>query len=252
MSKIKHIDVNGTLYNLSGTEGVVFDTIYPVGSIYINTTNIDPAPLFGGTWTRLKDRMLYLADNNVVSGSTGGAASVSYTPAGTVGSHTLTTDEIPSHNHSFTGSEVTSGNQSAGHTHSYTEYYATTTSSTALSASTSPSHNHGYGSSGWKVDHTHARNSGACLALNGDWAGGAGGNTNNNGSSSGHTHSGANTHTSRNTTDNSANHTHSITADGSIGNTGGGKGHNHGFTGTATTLNTMPPYLVVYVWQRTA
>lgn len=33
-------------------------------------------------------------------------------------------------------------------------------------------------------------------------------------------------------------------------NTGGGLGHNHSFTGSAT--NTMPPYLTVNVWTRTA
>ena len=33
---------------------------------------------------------------------------------------------------------------------------------------------------------------------------------------------------------------------------GGGGAHNHGFTGTATTISTMPPYLVIYMWERTA
>lgn len=33
---------------------------------------------------------------------------------------------------------------------------------------------------------------------------------------------------------------------------GGGGAHNHGFTGTAATINTMPPYLTVYMWKRTA
>ena len=28
--------------------------------------------------------------------------------------------------------------------------------------------------------------------------------------------------------------------------------HNHGFTGTAATISTMPPYLAVYMWQRTS
>jgi len=41
------------------------------------------------------------------------------------------------------------------------------------------------------------------------------------------------------------------------GTRGGGKGHTHGFTqptftGTQATLNTMPPYLAVYMWKRTA
>jgi hypothetical protein len=40
-------------------------------------------------------------------------------------------------------------------------------------------------------------------------------------------------------------------------NSGSGGAHDHGFTnptftGTAATIDTMPPYLAVYVWQRTA
>lgn len=34
--------------------------------------------------------------------------------------------------------------------------------------------------------------------------------------------------------------------------TGGGQAHNHSFTGTAATINTIPPYLAVNVWVRTA
>ena len=33
---------------------------------------------------------------------------------------------------------------------------------------------------------------------------------------------------------------------------GGGGSHSHGFTGTKATIATMPPYLTVYVWKRTA
>lgn len=47
----------------------------------------------------------------------------------------------------------------------------------------------------------------------------------------------------------------SNTALRSVNNTGGGGAHNHSFTQpifTGTAQNTMPPYLVVYAWQRTA
>lgn len=42
---------------------------------------------------------------------------------------------------------------------------------------------------------------------------------------------------------------------GNLGNTanaGSGGGHNHSFTGTNATISTMPPYLSVYMWKRTA
>ncbi len=34
--------------------------------------------------------------------------------------------------------------------------------------------------------------------------------------------------------------------------TGGSQAHNHAFTGTAKSIATMPPYIVVNVWKRTA
>jgi len=41
----------------------------------------------------------------------------------------------------------------------------------------------------------------------------------------------------------------SSTTNGASAYTGGGKAHNHGNT---QTVSNMPPYLVVYMWQRTA
>ena len=49
-----------------------------------------------------------------------------------------------------------------------------------------------------------------------------------------------------------------VTGTGYSGNTGGGKTHTHTFTGSAVTsgaasnADNMPPYLVVYMWKRTA
>ena len=97
----------------------VVDTIYPIGSIYMSSNSTSPSTLFPGTyWKRLKDQMLMGAGDVYTAGDTGGAASRSYTPAGTVDNHTLTASEMPSHTHTFTGSAVTSGIESQGHTHS--------------------------------------------------------------------------------------------------------------------------------------
>ena len=62
--------------------------IYPVGSIYISVSNTDPSTIFGGTWEQIKDHFLLTAGDTYEAGSTGGEAS-----------HTLTKDEMPSHNH---------------------------------------------------------------------------------------------------------------------------------------------------------
>ena len=63
----------------------LMDIVYPVGSIYQSMNAISPASTVGGTWTQLKT-FLYGA---TASKQTGGEAT-----------HTLTVNEMPSHNHS--------------------------------------------------------------------------------------------------------------------------------------------------------
>jgi len=46
------------------------DFIYPVGSIYITTSSISPATLFGGTWERIKGRCIVGVDENDTDFST--------------------------------------------------------------------------------------------------------------------------------------------------------------------------------------
>lgn len=65
--------------------------VYPVGSIYISTSNINPVELFGfGTWEQIKDVFLLAAGDSYAAGSVGGEAA-----------HTLTVDEMPSHAHNY-------------------------------------------------------------------------------------------------------------------------------------------------------
>ena len=68
--------------------GLSISDIYPVGSIYMSVNNTNPSTLFGGTWEQLKDRFLLGAGDTYTAGDTGGEAT-----------HTLTIDEMPSHNH---------------------------------------------------------------------------------------------------------------------------------------------------------
>lgn len=67
--------------------------VYPVGSIYISTNNVSPATFLGGNWTQLKDRFLLATGNTFTPGQTGGEIS-----------HTLTANEMPSHNHNTSAS----------------------------------------------------------------------------------------------------------------------------------------------------
>ena len=57
--------------------------IYPVGAIYISTSNTTPATLFGGTWQQIKDKFLLSAGDTYSAGSTGGDATHTHT-AGTI------------------------------------------------------------------------------------------------------------------------------------------------------------------------
>lgn len=87
---------------------------WPIGSIYLSFNSTNPAEFFGGTWERLKGGYLYGCVNSAgqssetgtstgaSSGSTGGPST------NTSGSTTLTTSQIPSHNHTFIRNNGTS------------------------------------------------------------------------------------------------------------------------------------------------
>ena len=77
----------------------ILNAVYPVGCYYWSSNSTNPGTLFGGTWTQVKDRFVLAAGDTYTVGGTGGAATISYTPGGTVGNHTLTTNEIPAHYH---------------------------------------------------------------------------------------------------------------------------------------------------------
>ena len=64
---------------------------YPIGAIYISTISTDPKEFFGGEWERLKDAFLLASGDKYSPGLTGGESE-----------HTLTENEMPTHNHSNT------------------------------------------------------------------------------------------------------------------------------------------------------
>ena len=183
----------------SGTiDGIALvNKMFPVGSVYITATNTNPGTFLGGTWTQI-------AQGRTLIG-VGTLGDDTYAAGNTGGAArvTLGINELPSHNHGGT-----TGNESANHTHSGT------TASAGTHAHTTPLSDGGYFqySGGGGI-------SGTNRPL------GADGTTSSDGA---HTH----TFTTNGV---SANHTHSISAQG------GGLAHE----------NRMP-YLAVYFWQRTA
>ena len=148
---------------------------FPVGAIYITAGNTNPGTFLPGLWTQIaQGRTLIgvgtLGSDTYAAGNTGGAARV-----------TLTTTEMPSHNHGGA-----TGTQSANHTHS-----GTTASG---GAHTHTLRNMGYDST-----------TGAYV----DYAAGAGTTSASDAMNS----AGDHTHTFT-TEANSANHAHAITAQG--------------------------------------
>lgn len=65
----------------SSLKSLILDLAHPVGSLYWSSDSTDPGTLFGGTWTRVKDRFILAAGDTYSAGATGGAATVTLTEA---------------------------------------------------------------------------------------------------------------------------------------------------------------------------
>lgn len=152
--------------------------LYPIGSIYISIENISPNERFGGEWKQLEDTFLLGAGTLYTAGESGGSIA-----------HALTTDEIPSHTHTFTGTDVTSSSNGA-HSHNVYGYYS--------------GGNGSYSGIQWWKTYKSTQDVSGIIYSNGA-------------------------------------HTHTITAAGTNEIAGGDQEHNN-----------MPPYLVVYIWERVA
>ncbi len=130
---------------------------HPVGSLYWTSSTENPATTFGGgTWTQIKDKFVLAAGDTYANGNTGGAATV-----------TLTANQIPSHNHSFTPSgsiSVTTNPTFTGseHSHTYTPSGSisvttdpTFTGSAVTSGVNNRGHTHKVTASGTVSSHSH-------------------------------------------------------------------------------------------------
>ena len=86
--KVAVLDESGWIYSRA-LSSLILEAVYPIGSIYMSVNNTSPATLFGGTWEASQGKFLLGADSGAYkAGTTGGEAT-----------HTLTTSEMPSHNH---------------------------------------------------------------------------------------------------------------------------------------------------------
>lgn len=77
--------------------------LFRVGAVYLTFDDaLDPATLFGGTWVKIQNMMLY-GNGSRATGITGGAET-----------HTLAWGEMPSHSHDFEGTNIQGLNVGAG------------------------------------------------------------------------------------------------------------------------------------------
>ena len=267
-----------TAFGNSVLKPAILGAAFPVGCIYTSTNSANPSTYLGiGTWAAYgAGRVLVGAGGAYAAGSTGGAASLSVIPSGTVGGTTLTVANLPSHTHTATTASAgahTHTAQSAGsHTHD-----VNSAGSHTHSENSTGSHTHTRGtmeitgtfpgagdSSSWGTGAFYRLNqNGAVVKNDGErdniygfeasrtWTGStssAGSHKHTIDSAGSHKHTivsaGAHTHS----TDSKGAHTHHIT----VSSTGSGTAHTHSFTGASMTISTLQPYVVVYFWRRTA
>ena len=93
-------NITQDIQELQAFQANLINLVYPVGSIYMSANNVSPATFLGGTWEQIKDKFLLTSGDTYSAGSTGGSAT-----------HTLTTEQLPSHNH------TASTNSTGAHTH---------------------------------------------------------------------------------------------------------------------------------------
>lgn len=244
---------------------------HPIGSLYWSSDNTNPGTLFGGTWSQIKDKFILAAGDTYTNGATGGAATV-----------TLTVEQIPSHNHSFTGSAVTSGAGTAhshglnSHTHNMEHKHGYTPAGKIASAA-SGTNNKTADAGAWSfsivtmsggsgvtqnqisgVSGITSSNTGTDLTRIAIYGGGG---TKQVLSAAAHSHTAYFTGTASSTTSMTNSSGTAITNTGAAtGNTANESAHTHSVTAAGTigdkgggqSHNNMPPYLVKFCWERTA
>ena len=65
----------------------LLEIVYPVGSLYMSSTNKSPAEMIGGTWEKIETAVIAAADGDLVN------------PGQYNGSLKISTSQLPSHTH---------------------------------------------------------------------------------------------------------------------------------------------------------
>lgn len=204
---------------------ISFDNVYPVGSIYITTSNVNPGNYFTGTvWERFaQGRTIFGLDEGISdfnqSQKKGGQNKPTIAPNGTTGSTTLNETQIPSHRHRI-GQHI--------HTFQYSGAKGSQTDRNVYTNITKePSGN-------WAVN---------------VWIPKRGDSTTESGTLDVRYIAG-NSQVSNRLRTGVPENPDGATSDETLTNaTGGGKGHTHSFTANSITLP-LPQYVTCYIWRR--
>jgi hypothetical protein len=206
---------------------------HPVGSLYWSSSPTDPATLFGGTWTRIKDRFVLAAGDTYANGTMGGSATVK-----------LTESNLPAHSHWFSWSGTTS-ETNTNHTHSMSHTHTRGTMEISGTMSGLACGRYGFSStgafSGTRKDRTGTWDDDTdvmdiTFTASNNWSGATSEPLNPNTGVS-------NPNTGWCNSENySISHSHTY---GGSGTTGNGNG-------TATAFSVLNPYVVKFCWERTA
>ena len=111
--------VNDGLDDVKDLINNYWETVYPVGAVYMSVSSTSPASLFGGTWEQITEKFLLAAGSTHTAGSTGGAWTKTLTYTGSTGATTLTVEQIPPHTHDIAEHSGTATANGSGHTHTY-------------------------------------------------------------------------------------------------------------------------------------
>lgn len=109
------------------TKASVLNLIYPVGSVYLSTSNVSPQTFLGGSWAKIEGRFLLAADSAHPAGSTGGEET-----------QTISLQQIPDHYH------IISTGDGSGAGYNYPGYAAIVTQNAGESPSNAYACNTGY------------------------------------------------------------------------------------------------------------
>lgn len=226
---------------LSSVEDSILQKQNPIGKLYFSTDNTNPAEILGfGTWELWGSGRVPVcvneSDTNFdIVEKTGGESSI-----------TLSTSQIPSHTHTFSGSQVNSDYNNVGHYHIIPSLSGSATGGAITNGITGGSHWH---------EVREANNYSIGITPTNIFTAGGGSFARNGDTSyasrliaipSTHTHNlPSHTHSvttnASNTGWQTANHVHAVTAAGTNTNTGGGESHSN-----------LQPYITCYIFKRTA